>query len=207
VPLLIIASLIPWFALTVEGYTLKDINDKRTRVPTDDSGSSLLNAALVLLVNIVEADASTLQKLRSSVVEIPDVFRTNSTNSRTKISFVEVLTLLFLQCGGAGNDDDEKDTISTEEHVTADMIKSHTERLGGDGEDLILQAYTGLLLAFLIQDQPALRAEIVSRFPTPSLKPLAETLERFHAFHESLNSLSSSSSDRLLRVVKWLHAG
>jgi len=69
---------------------------------------------------------------------------------------------------------------------------------------LILQAYTGLLLAFLIENQPAARADVVARFPGASLKPLADTLERFHAFHDSLNSISARSSDRLERVVAWL---
>ena len=55
----------------------------------------------------------------------------------------------------------------------------------------------------------ALRAEVTSTFPekpqgTSRLKPLADTLERFHAFHDSLNSISARSSDRLERVVAWL---
>ena len=66
-----------------------------------------------------------------------------------------------------------------------------------------------MLLAFLIEDDAALRAEVTSRFPekpqgTSRLKPLADTLERFHAFHESLNSISSASSERLVKVVTWL---
>ena len=48
------------------------------------------------------------------------------------------------------------------------------------------------------------RADVVARFPGASLKPLADTLERFHAFHDSLNSISARSSDRLERVVAWL---
>ena len=53
------------------------------------------------------------------------------------------------------------------------------------------------------------RAEVTSTFPekpqgTSRLKPLADTLERFHAFHESLNSISAASSERLVKVVTWL---
>ena len=201
--LLVIASLIPWLALSIEGFTLRDAKErKRTRTPTDDSGSSLLNAALVLLVNIVEADATTADVLRNAMVRLPG-------DSSRGASFVEALTMLYLQSGGADEDEDEgeKETAEEAQHLTADMIKSYSSKTNGD--DLILQAYCGLLLAFLIEDDAALRAEVTSTFPekpqgTSRLKPLADTLERFHAFHESLNSISAASSERLVKVVTWL---
>ena len=97
--LLVIASLIPWLALSIEGFTLRDANErKRTRTPTDDSGSSLLNAALVLLVNIVEADATTADALRNAMVRLPG-------DSSRGVSFVEALTMLYLQSGGADEDE------------------------------------------------------------------------------------------------------
>lgn len=190
--LLIIASLIPWFARSVEGYTLSELKSKqqRSRVPRDDAGSSLLNAALALLVNIIEVDTSMAGKLRSTMVDIDG----------KAVSFIDVLTLLFLQSGGADDDKDDANDAA-DEHVTAEMIERHQK----DGDDVILQAYTALLLAFLIEDQPAMRAEVTSRFPpSAGLKPLADTLERFHSFHESLNSISAASSDRLVKVVQWL---
>ena len=190
--LLIIASLIPWFARSVEGYTLSELKSKqqRSRVPRDDAGSSLLNAALALLVNIIEVDTSMAGKLRSTMVDIDG----------KAVSFIDVLTLLFLQSGGADDDKDDANDAA-DEHVTAEMIEKHQR----DGDDVILQAYTALLLAFLIEDQPAMRAEVTSRFPpSAGLKPLADTLERFHSFHESLNSISAASSDRLVKVVQWL---
>jgi len=198
--LLVIASLVPWFALSVEGYTLRDADDERTRTPTNDSGSQLLNAALVLLINMVEADAvGTTKKLRSAVVGLPA--------QRTQTSFVEMLAKLFLQSGGGGAMEDPPvdDEDGKSQHVTADMIKSYTGDDSVGNDDLILQAYTGLLLAFLIEDHAALRAEVASIFGGPApFQALADTLERFHAFHESLNSISAASSERLIKVVKWL---
>ena len=200
--LLQIASLVPWLALTIEGFTLRDGRDRRrTRVPADDSGSSLLNATLVLLVNIVEADAESATTLQNCSVKLPG-------SSETSISFVDALAVLYLQAVDAEEANDEAEAEAT--HVTAEMIKSMSSK--NTGEDLILQAYSGLLLAFLIEGQPALRADVVSRFAStlhqgdgePRLKPLADTLERFHAFHESVNTLSAKSSERLERVVKWL---
>ena len=170
-------------------------------MPADDSGSSLLNATLVLLVNIVEADAESATTLQNCSVKLPG-------SSETSISFVDALAVLYLQAVDAEEANDEAEAEAT--HVTAEMIKSMSSK--NTGEDLILQAYSGLLLAFLIEGQPALRADVVSRFAStlhqgdgePRLKPLADTLERFHAFHESVNTLSAKSSERLERVVKWL---
>ena len=210
--LLVIASLVPFLARTIEGYSLEDASDRRrSRTPADDSGSSLLAATLVLLVNIVEADSTTAETLRTTFVRLGGGRgrKTASASARTQTSFVDALAALYLQAGGA--DDVEADSTQTERStdvVTADMVKAYSSKTNGD--DLILQAYTGLLLAFLIENQPAWRADVVARFPGndrdgyKSLKPLADTLERFHAFHESLNSISARSSDRLERVVAWL---
>ena len=196
--LLTIASLVPFLARNIEGFSLEDASDRRrSRTPADDSGSSLLAATLVLLVNVVEADSTTAETLRATFVSL----RGARGRSRTRASFVDILTALYLHAGGADEDEDTV-TAETPDTVTADAIEAYSSKTNGD--DLILQAYTGLLLAFLIENQPAARADVVARFPDKSLKPLADTLERFHAFHDSLNSISARSSDRLERVVAWL---
>ena len=196
--LLTIASLVPFLARNIEGFSLEDASDRRrSRTPADDSGSSLLAATLVLLVNVVEADSTTAETLRATFVSL----RGARGRSRTRASFVDILTALYLHAGGADEDEDAV-AAETPDAVTADAIEAYSSKTNGD--DLILQAYTGLLLAFLIENQPAARADVVARFPGASLKPLADTLERFHAFHDSLNSISARSSDRLERVVAWL---
>ena len=204
--LLTIASLVPFLARNIEGFSLEDASDRRrSRTPADDSGSSLLAATLVLLVNVVEADSTTAETLRATFVSL----RGARGRSRTRASFVDILTALYLHAGGADEDEaaetpETPDAVAAEtpDAVTADAIEAYSSKTNGD--DLILQAYTGLLLAFLIENQPAARADVVARFPGASLKPLADTLERFHAFHDSLNSISARSSDRLERVVAWL---
>ena len=201
--LLTIASLVPFLARNIEGFSLEDASDRRrSRTPADDSGSSLLAATLVLLVNVVEADSTTAETLRATFVSL----RGARGRSRTRASFVDILTALYLHVGGADADEDAEtpDAVAAEtpDAVTADAIEAYSSKTNGD--DLILQAYTGLLLAFLIENQPAARADVVARFPDASLRPLADTLERFHAFHDSLNSISARSSDRLERVVAWL---
>ena len=200
--LLTIASLVPFLARNIEGFSLEDASDRRrSRTPADDSGSSLLAATLVLLVNVVEADSTTAETLRATFVSL----RGARGRSRTRASFVDILTRsTSTPRRGRRQDAETPDAVAAEtpDAVTADAIEAYSSKTNGD--DLILQAYTGLLLAFLIENQPAARADVVARFPDASLKPLADTLERFHAFHDSLNSVSARSSDRLERVVAWL---
>ena len=69
--LLTIASLVPFLARNIEGFSLEDASDRRrSRTPADDSGSSLLAATLVLLVSVVEADSTTAETLRATFVSL-----------------------------------------------------------------------------------------------------------------------------------------
>ena len=100
--LLTIASLVPFLARNIEGFSLEDASDRRrSRTPADDSGSSLLAATLVLLVNVVEADSTTAETLRATFVSLHGA----RGRSRTRASFVDILTALYLHAGGADEDD------------------------------------------------------------------------------------------------------
>ena len=98
------------------------------------------------------------------------------------------------------------------------------------GEDLITQAYSSLLLAFLVEnDREALRRTADQALPKGGgkrkrngntrvggangesvggtkngVQAMVDTLERFHAFHDTLDAMSASSSESLKRVVEWL---
>jgi len=135
--------------------------------------------------------------------------------------------------GEDGDDDDDE--------VTAEMLDGDDDATANAavdpsyGEDLITQAYSSLLLAFLVEnDREALRRTAdqalpkggkrkrISRKtpddggndttrgdkPTPTAKngvqAMVDTLERFHAFHDTLDAMSESSSASLKRVVEWL---
>ena len=89
--------------------------------------------------------------------------------------------------------------------VTAGDARRRGEEEEGDG--LITQAYSALLAAFLIEGQPALRADVRCAIPEGGLEAMAATLERFRAFHENLESISEDSRASMNRVIRWLKGG
>jgi hypothetical protein len=76
-----------------------------------------------------------------------------------------------------------------------------------ESDGLITQAYAALLTAFLVEGQPALRADVVYVLPEGGLNALASVLERFRTFHENLESISESSHASLTRIIRWLKGG
>ena len=94
------------------------------------------------------------------------------------------------------------------DEVTAEMLEAETrpaeDRDSTEGDGLITQAYAALLVAFLVEGQPALRADVRSALPEDGFAALAGVLERFRAFHEQLESISEESRASLTRVIRWL---
>ena len=150
------------------------------------------------------------------------------------LGLVELLAGIFVRSGGAGSvsdkaagtgkagdaggDGDENKldgarqrVKSSEEHavdgeVTADMLATETDD-EREGDGLITQAYSALLTAFLVEGQPALRADVVYVLPEGGLNALASVLERFKTFHENLESISEASHASLTRIIRWLKGG
>ena len=150
------------------------------------------------------------------------------------LGLVELLAGIFVRSGGAGsvsdkaagtgkagdaNGDDDENKLdgarqrvkSSEEHavdgeVTADMLATETDD-EREGDGLITQAYSALLTAFLVEGQPALRADVVYVLPEGGLNALASVLERFKTFHENLESISEASHASLTRIIRWLKGG
>ena len=157
------------------------------------------------------------------------------------VPFPTVLARIFTHAGGAkmhraqdeeegeegqsqGDDDDDDD----DDEVTADMLDDDDDAATANadldpsyGEDLITQAYSSLLLAFLVENnRQALRRTADQALPRGrgrqntngktirttknGVQAMVDTLERFHAFHDTLDAMSASSSESLKRVVEWL---
>ena len=156
------------------------------------------------------------------------------------VPFPTVLARIFTHAGGAkmhraqdeegeegqsqGDDDDDDD----DDEVTADMLDDDDDAATANadldpsyGEDLITQAYSSLLLAFLVENNgQALRRTADQALPRGrgrqntngktirttknGVQAMVDTLERFHAFHDTLDAMSASSSESLKRVVEWL---
>ena len=175
------------------------------------------------------------------------------------VPFPTVLARIFTHAGGAKmhraeeeDEDDDDQSLEAEgedgdgdgdddDEVTAEMLDGDDDATANAavdpsyGEDLITQAYSSLLLAFLVEnDREALRRTADQALPkggkrrrisrqTPDdggnditrgdknlptakngVQAMVDTLERFHAFHDTLDAMSESSSASLKRVVEWL---
>ena len=137
------------------------------------------------------------------------------------VGLVELLASIFVRSGGAGpvdefgdllpkENDGEDDTSNSKKEsdnaddtsgeVTAEMLTARDK----EGNGLITQAYAALLVAFLVENQPALRADLGCTLPKGGFESLAGVLERFRTFHESLESISEESRASLQRVIRWL---
>jgi len=111
---------------------------------------------------------------------------------------------------GAATRNRQKVKSSTEHandgEVTAEMLRREADD-ERESDGLITQAYAALLTAFLVEGQPALRADVVYVLPEGGLNALASVLERFRTFHENLESISESSHASLTRIIRWLKGG
>ena len=197
------------------------------------AGHDMLNSALCLLVNIAELDGDscgTLRALEADAGALEERARTGTgagaggrrENTRAAaakkkraaatqvalasrpLGLVELLAQIFVRSGGAGRPDDgEPGDGPGDGDVTAEMLDARDKESDG----LITQAYAALLTAFLIEGQPALRADVVCTLPEGGLATMASVLERFRAFHENLESISEESHASLTRVIRWLRGG
>jgi hypothetical protein len=95
--------------------------------------------------------------------------------------------------------------LETETRARKDASRDRDrDRDPTEGDGLITQAYAALLVAFLVEGQPALRADVRSALPEDGFAALAGVLERFRAFHEQIESISEESRASLTRVIRWL---
>lgn len=170
----------------------------------------------------VSASSSRGKKTRASLAKKKKTAATVAALASRHVGLVELLARVFVRAGGAGPVDDDgnllgdqtdldesKDVDVSNGEVTAEMLFSRDSeerknREDKEGDGLITQAYAALLVAFLVEGQPALRADVKCTLPEDGFAKLAGVLERFRAFHESLDSISDESRESLARVIRWL---
>jgi hypothetical protein len=70
-----------------------------------------------------------------------------------------------------------------------------------EAEDMIVEAYAALLLAFLSRESDRARFAIAQHLPGDDLTALVPVLERFVAFHLSLNMLSQETHRAVKDVI------
>ncbi|KAG7012420.1 hypothetical protein SDJN02_25172, partial [Cucurbita argyrosperma subsp. argyrosperma] len=71
-----------------------------------------------------------------------------------------------------------------------------------EAEKMIVEAYSALLLAFLSTESHGIRDAIVDCLPEHKLSILVPVLERFVAFHLTLNMISPETHKAVTEVIE-----
>ncbi|KAL5839596.1 hypothetical protein ACOSQ4_012204 [Xanthoceras sorbifolium] len=158
-----------------------------------DQELDFLVAILGLLVNLVEKDGHNRSQLAAARVPLPN------SDGLEEESHGDVITLLcsiFLANRGAGDAAGEGNAVPWNDEEEA-MLEGEKE-----AEKMIVEAYAALLLAFLSTESKSIRAAIAECLPDRNIAVLVPVLERFVAFHLSLNMISPETHKAVSEVIE-----
>ncbi|KAH0877168.1 hypothetical protein HID58_064562 [Brassica napus] len=143
-----------------------------------DQELDFLVAILGLLVNLVEKDGVNRSRLASASVPITKPERLQESEQE----MIPLLCSIFLTNQGSAD---------TKEETTPFTLDDEEAVLEGEkeAEKMIVEAYSALLLAFLSTESRSIRNSIKDYLPKRNLAILVPVLERFVAFHTTLNMI------------------
>ncbi|GMI72290.1 Wings apart-like protein 1 [Hibiscus trionum] len=164
--------------------------DGRNDIPLTDPELDFLVAILGLLVNLVEKDEQNRSQLAAASVSLP-----NSKGSRegSRMAVIPLLCSIFL--ANLGEDDAAGEVLPWNNEDA--LLQGEKE-----AEKMILEAYAALLLAFLSTESKSTRNAIADCLPNRSLSILVPVLERFVAFHFTLNMISPETHKAVSEVIE-----
>ncbi|TYI23220.1 hypothetical protein ES332_A06G149400v1 [Gossypium tomentosum] len=157
--------------------------------PLTDPELDFLVAILGLLVNLVEKDEHNRSRLAAASVSLPN---SEGLNEGSHVAVIPLLCAIFLANQG---EDDGTGVLSWNDEAA--MLQEEKE-----AEKMILEAYAALLLAFLSTESKSTRNAIAECLPNHSLSILVPVLERFVAFHFTLNMISSETHKAVSEVIE-----
>ncbi|CAH8383830.1 unnamed protein product [Eruca vesicaria subsp. sativa] len=156
-----------------------------------DQELDFLVAILGLLVNLVEKDGVNRSRLASASFAItkPEGLQENEQE------MIPLFCSIFLTNQGSA-DTKEETTTSTLDDEEA-VLESEKE-----AEKMIVEAYSALLLAFLSTESTSIRNSIKDYLPKRNLAILVPVLERFVAFHTTLNMIPPETHKAVMEVIE-----
>nr|CAD1844372.1 unnamed protein product [Ananas comosus var. bracteatus] len=158
-----------------------------------DHELDFLVAILGLLVNLVEKDSQNRLRLASARVSVDRPGRLDCKGITRDV--IPLLCSIFLANQGAREvAGEDKDTLCEDEDY---LLQGERE-----AEMMIIEAYAALLLAFLSTESVKVREAIASCLPNNNLQVLVPVLERFVAFHLTLNMISPETHSAVLKVIE-----
>ncbi|KAK6932535.1 Wings apart-like protein, C-terminal [Dillenia turbinata] len=183
---MLIAAHFPSFGSS----SIFDFDDNDEHHLTDQELDFLV-AILGLLVNLVEKDGRNRSRLAAITVRLPNSVVSEEESRR---DVIPLLCSIFLANQGAGETAGEGKQIWNDEDVLLEGEK--------EAEKMIIEAYSALLLAFLSTESKTIRNAIADCLPEHNLAILVPVLERFVAFHLSLNMISPETHIAVSEVIE-----
>ncbi|KAM7254790.1 hypothetical protein ACFE04_020031 [Oxalis oulophora] len=163
-------------------------NDKQHQLT--DQELDFLVAILGLLVNLVEKDGHNRSQLATATVSLEEEDN----------SVIPLLCCIFIANRGAGDNntagEQGKELTWNDEEAVLQGEK--------EAEKMIVEAYSALLLAFLSTESERIRDSIMECLPNHNLGILVPVLERFVAFHLTLNMISPETHKVVSEVIDSL---
>ncbi|XXG45220.1 hypothetical protein AAC387_Pa02g0356 [Persea americana] len=158
-----------------------------------DQELDFLVVILGLLVNLVEKDKRNRSRLAAATVPLPRSGETKMKHSQRGV--ISLLCSIFLANQGAGEASGEGRELAWNDEAA--MLQGEHE-----AEKMIVEAYAALLLAFLSTESLNVREAIADCLPDGNLEILIPVLERFVAFHLTLNMISPETHAAVCEVIE-----
>ncbi|XWS19572.1 hypothetical protein CRYUN_Cryun31cG0027100 [Craigia yunnanensis] len=182
-------SYLPHVSEMEENSLSVERNDRNDR-PLTDPELDFLVAILGLLVNLVEKDKHNRSRLAATSVSLPN---SKGLREESCMAVIPLLCAIFL--ANQGEDDATGEVLPWNDEAA--MLQEEKK-----AEKMILEAYAALLLAFLSTESKSTRNAIADCLPNHSLAILVPVLERFVAFHFTLNMISPETHKAVSEVIE-----
>ncbi|KAF9672321.1 hypothetical protein SADUNF_Sadunf11G0029200 [Salix dunnii] len=156
-----------------------------------DQELDLLVAILGLLVNLVEKDGNNRSRLAATSVSLSS---SEGSEDESRKDVIPLLCSIFLANQGAGDAAGEGSIVSWNDEAA--VLQGEKE-----AEKMIVEAYSALLLAFLSTESKSIHDSIAECLPNHNLAILVPVLERFVAFHLTLNMISPETHKAVIETV------
>ncbi|KAF2305147.1 hypothetical protein GH714_002055 [Hevea brasiliensis] len=173
------SSSLPFFSKTKEDSSCVELENQNDNHLTDHELDFLV-AILGLLVNLVEKDGHNRSRLAATTVSLPS---SEGVDEESHRDVIPILCSIFLMNQGAGDASGEGNIAEWNDEAA--VLQGEKE-----AEKMIVEAYAALLLAFLSTESKSIRDSIADCLPNHSVAVLVPVLERFVAFHLTLNMIS-----------------
>ncbi|XP_065877839.1 wings apart-like protein 1 [Euphorbia lathyris] len=173
-----------------EDISCIEIDNRKDNHLTDQELDFLV-AILGLLVNLVEKDGHNRSRLAATTVPLPRSDRADESGK----DVIPLLCSVFLANQGAADASGDGNVVEWNDEAA--MLQGEKE-----AEKMIVEAYAALLLAFLSTGSKHIRDSIAGWLPNHSLAVLVPVLERFVAFHLTLNMISPETHKAVTEVIE-----